>query len=48
LVRTFQRTSVFPNDTVYDNLLIGLHRQGKVSLLEAILGCRARSAGTRQ
>src|SRR5204863_2351060 len=26
LIRTFQRTSVFPNDTVYDNLLVGLHR----------------------
>ena len=29
LIRTFQRTSVFPNDTVHDNLLIGLHRQGR-------------------
>jgi branched-chain amino acid transport system ATP-binding protein len=43
LIRTFQRTSVFPNDTVYDNLLIGLHRKGRVGLLEAILGLpRAR------
>ena len=43
LVRTFQRTSVFPNDTVYDNLLIGLHRQSRVRLSEAILGLpRAR------
>jgi branched-chain amino acid transport system ATP-binding protein len=43
LVRTFQRTSVFPNDTVYDNLLIGLHRQSRVHLFEAILGLpRAR------
>jgi branched-chain amino acid transport system ATP-binding protein len=43
LVRTFQRSSVFPNDTVYDNLLIGLHRQSRTSLLEAILGLpRAR------
>jgi branched-chain amino acid transport system ATP-binding protein len=43
LVRTFQRTSVFPNDTVYDNLLIGLHRRSKVHLSEAILGLpRAR------
>ena len=48
LIRTFQRTSVFPNDTVYDNLLIGLHRQGRVSLLEAILGLpRARSSQRR-
>src|SRR6267142_1835410 len=46
LIRTFQRTSVFPNDTVYDNLLVGLHRQGRVSLLEAILGLpRPRSCG---
>jgi branched-chain amino acid transport system ATP-binding protein len=44
LIRTFQRTSVFPNDTVYDNVLIGLHRQGRVGLAEAILGLpRARS-----
>ena len=48
LIRTFQRTSVFPNDTVYDNLLVGLHRQGRVSLLEAILGLpRARSSQRR-
>ena len=48
LIRTFQRTSVFPNDTVYDNLLIGLHRQGRVGLLEAILGLpRARSSQRR-
>src|SRR3979490_1560327 len=32
LIRTFQRTSVFPNDTVYDNLLIGLHRGGRVGI----------------
>jgi branched-chain amino acid transport system ATP-binding protein len=37
LIRTFQRTSVFPNDKVYDNVLIGLHRQGKLGLIEAIL-----------
>lgn len=45
LIRTFQRTSVFPNDTVYDNLLIGLHRRGRVGLLQAILGLpRARAS----
>jgi branched-chain amino acid transport system ATP-binding protein len=45
LIRTFQRTSVFPNDTVYDNLMIGLHRQGRTGLIEAILGLpRARSS----
>lgn len=49
LIRTFQRTSVFPNDTVYDNVLMGLHRQGKVGLVEAILGLpRARASEKTQ
>jgi branched-chain amino acid transport system ATP-binding protein len=49
LIRTFQRTSVFPNDTVYDNVLMGLHRQGKLSLAEAILGLpRARASEKAQ
>lgn len=53
LIRTFQRTSVFPNDTVYDNVLIGLHRQGelkgKLGLAEAILGLpRARASEKAQ
>lgn len=48
LVRTFQRTSVFPNDTVFDNLLIGLHRQNKVSLSASVLGLpHARSSEKR-
>ena len=37
LARTFQRTSVFSNDTVFDNVLIGLHRQGQSSMLGTIL-----------
>lgn len=48
LIRTFQRTSVFPNDTVYDNVLIGLHRQGKVGLLDAILGFSGARASERR
>jgi branched-chain amino acid transport system ATP-binding protein len=51
LVRTFQRTSVFPNDTVYDNVLIGLHRRGKAGLLSALLGlpaARRSEAGLRR
>jgi branched-chain amino acid transport system ATP-binding protein len=49
LIRTFQRTSVFPRDTVFDNVLIGLHRQGRVSLLDAILGLpRARASERAQ
>ena len=48
LIRTFQRTSVFPNDTVYDNLLVGLHRRGTVGILADILGLpRARSLRRR-
>lgn len=49
MIRTFQRTSVFPRDTVFDNVLIGLHRQGKVSLLGAMLGLpHARASERRQ
>jgi branched-chain amino acid transport system ATP-binding protein len=48
LIRTFQRTSVFPNDTVYDNLLVGLHRQGRTGLIADILGLpRARASQRR-
>jgi branched-chain amino acid transport system ATP-binding protein len=49
LIRTFQRTSVFPRDSVYDNVLIGLHRQNRVSLLDALLGLpRARASERAQ
>jgi branched-chain amino acid transport system ATP-binding protein len=37
LVRTFQKTSVFANDTVFDNVLIGLHRHGSASIWETLL-----------
>jgi branched-chain amino acid transport system ATP-binding protein len=47
LIRTFQRTSVFPNDTVYDNLLIGLHRRGRAGLLRGILGLPQARASER-
>src|SRR5256886_3905576 len=29
LVRTFQRTSIFQNNTVFENVLIGLHQIGR-------------------
>jgi branched-chain amino acid transport system ATP-binding protein len=48
LIRTFQRTSVFPRDTVYDNVLIGLHRQGRISLVESLLGLPRARASERQ
>ena len=38
LARTFQRTSVFPDDTVFDNVMIGLHRQGRARLIDTLLG----------
>ena len=37
LVRTFQRTSVFQNNTVFENVLIGLHRRGRATLLDTLL-----------
>jgi branched-chain amino acid transport system ATP-binding protein len=37
LVRTFQRTSLFDKCSVFDNVLIGLHRRTKPSLLGALL-----------
>ncbi|MCJ2022161.1 ABC transporter ATP-binding protein [Methylobacterium sp. E-065] len=49
LARTFQRTSVFPDDTVFDNVMIGLHRMGaaagRVPVIDALLGRAA--AGER-
>ncbi|KAB1074379.1 ABC transporter ATP-binding protein [Methylobacterium planeticum] len=38
LSRTFQRTSVFPDDSVLDNVLIGLHRRTPARLLDTLLG----------
>jgi branched-chain amino acid transport system ATP-binding protein len=38
LVRTFQRTSVFQNNTVFENVLIGLHRRGRATVLDTLLG----------
>ena len=37
LVRTFQKTSVFANNTVFENVLIGLHRHGRASVWETLL-----------
>jgi branched-chain amino acid transport system ATP-binding protein len=37
LVRTFQRTSVFQNNTVFENVLIGLHRRGRAGVLDTLL-----------
>src|SRR5215471_3307849 len=37
LVRTFQRTSIFANNTVFENVLIGLHHRGRSSLWDTLL-----------
>jgi len=38
VVRTFQKTSVFGGRTVFDNILIGLHRSSKQRAWEIMLG----------
>ncbi len=38
MVRTFQKTSVFSGNTVFENVLIGLHRQGVRKPWEILLG----------
>ncbi|MFG1419232.1 ABC transporter ATP-binding protein [Xanthobacter sp. V0B-10] len=50
LARTFQRTSVFSDDTVADNVLIGLHRFGAPRLVDLFLptpGARAAEKAAR-
>ncbi|CAG2157702.1 Lipopolysaccharide export system ATP-binding protein LptB [Cupriavidus yeoncheonensis] len=38
LVRTFQKTSLFLTNTVFDNVLTGLHRHGSASAWGTLLG----------
>jgi branched-chain amino acid transport system ATP-binding protein len=38
LVRTFQKTSLFDANTVFDNILIGLHRRGRATAWQILLG----------
>ena len=47
LVRTFQRTSVFPNNTVLENVLIGLHRSGRSTFWGTLLAWPAVAAAER-
>jgi branched-chain amino acid transport system ATP-binding protein len=37
LVRTFQRTSIFERNTVFENALTGLHRRGRSGLWDTLL-----------
>ncbi|HET7342198.1 MAG TPA: ABC transporter ATP-binding protein [Methylomirabilota bacterium] len=41
VVRTFQKTSVFPALSVRDNVMIGLHLRGRARTLAILLGRRA-------
>ena len=41
VVRTFQKTSVFPTLSVLDNVLIGLHLRGRAGLASILAGRRA-------
>ena len=44
IVRTFQRTSVFPALTVADNVMTGLHLRGAAGFLDVVLGRRRLAA----
>jgi branched-chain amino acid transport system ATP-binding protein len=44
VVRTFQKTSVFPALSVRDNVMIGLHLRGRSGLLGILAGRRAVAA----
>ena len=44
VVRTFQRTSVFPALTVADNVMTGLHLRGAAGFLDVVLGRRRLAA----
>jgi branched-chain amino acid transport system ATP-binding protein len=42
LVRTFQRTSIFQNNSVFENVLIGLHRRGRSTVWDTPLSAVTR------
>ncbi|MFL6797510.1 MAG: ABC transporter ATP-binding protein [Xanthobacteraceae bacterium] len=48
LVRTFQRTSIFANNSVLANVLMGLHRRGHSTLWETLLALPRVKAGERE
>ncbi len=48
LVRTFQRTSIFQNNSVFENVLIGLHRRGRSTLWDTLLALPREKAAERE
>jgi branched-chain amino acid transport system ATP-binding protein len=47
LVRTFQRTSIFHDNSVFDNVLTGLHRRGRSTLWDTLLALPREKAAER-
>ena len=47
LVRTFQRTSIFQSNSVFENVLIGLHRRGRSTLWDTLLALPRQKAAER-
>ena len=47
LVRTFQRTSIFQNNSVFENVLIGLHRQARSTVWDTLLVLPREKAAER-
>jgi branched-chain amino acid transport system ATP-binding protein len=48
LVRTFQRTSIFANNSVLDNVLIGLHRRGRSTVWDTLLAMPRQKVAERE
>jgi branched-chain amino acid transport system ATP-binding protein len=48
LVRTFQRTSVFQNNSVFENVLIGLHRRARSTLWDTLLALPREKIAERE
>src|SRR6266852_112179 len=48
LVRTFQRTSIFQNNTVFENVLIGLHRRGRSGVWDTLLALPREKVAERE
>src|SRR5216684_2172598 len=47
LVRTFQRTSIFQNNSVFENVLTGLHRRGRSTVWDTLLALPRERAEQR-
>ncbi len=48
LVRTFQRTSIFQNNSVFENVLTGLHRRGRSTVWDTLLALPRERAEERE